>query len=584
MRRSTRVCVVGILSACSWVCLSALAQTPPVVPSPVPVPASPPPGTVPTPTELAPKPTPAPVDPSELPRRPPPRELGKPDQEVVLDVLRYEVDGDAPKGLKEHLAEITRPYVGKARSYEELQAAATDVTRYLQSELGYYLGYAYLPEQSPHDGVVRIAVLEGRLDRVVLHWTDGLPVDRAVVENYLAQLKPDSVLRVRDVERIVFLLNDLRGITARFEVEAGTRPGTATLVVTPVADHRLSGHVDADMNGSRLLGQERLSGLVTINSPFGRGDGLTGNLLSSYNGGLKFALLGYTSPVGSNGLKLGTSVSALSYRIDKSEFPQGLSGSSTAATAYALYPNIRSRNLNLFTLVSLEQKNYSDRPAEQSASKPKRVTSVSLGLSGDLRDSWLSGGVDTYDVSYALGHVRYPDGRPSAVDNAPTYGKIDYTFSRLQNLITSRLLFYGLLHGQYALKNLDNTEQFRLGASDGLRAYDPGVGTGDTGAYVTLELRLLPSAAWLGSRAREFVFGLFYDYGYVERRHDLTSQETSDFLNTEKLGGGGVSLTWEGAEGYAVHASVARPTLHVQANDGHTNTVRLYLQLTKSFR
>jgi hemolysin activation/secretion protein len=565
MRGWGRVCAVGLLSA--W--LSAAAQT-----------ASPPPGVVPTPIELAPKPLPSGIDPGELPRRPPPRELGKPDGELAIDVTRYEVADDAPQALKDHLAELTRPYVGPGRSYEEVQNAAVEVTRFLQSELGYYLGYAYLPEQSPQAGVVRIAILEGRLDRVVLHWSDGLPVDRAVVEGYLAQLKPDSVLRVRDVERIVFLINDLRGITARFEVEAGSRPGTALLVVTPVADHRASGRVDADANGSSFLGKYRLSGLVTVNSPFGRGDGLTANLLASNTRGLEFALLGYTTPVGSNGLKIGSSLSVLHYQLDKQDFPQDLHGDSLAATAYALYPNIRSRNLNLFTLLSLEQKNYRDMQAE--ISTPKNVTSVSLGVSGDARDAILSGGVDTYDMSLAVGRVQYPDGRPGGLLDSAHYGKVDFTFSRLQNILTSRLLLYGLLHGQYALQNLDTTEQFRLGGSDGIRAYAPGDGTGDSGVYATLELRLLPSPDWLGPRAREFVFGLFYDYGELERRHD-TSQESSDFVNTDKLAGAGLALTWEGAEGYAVHSSLAMRTEHAQANDPNRR-LRLYLQLTKTFR
>ena len=37
--------------------------------------------------------------------------------------------------------------------------AAAAVTRYLQRDLGFYLGYAYLPEQKPEGGVIRIAVL-----------------------------------------------------------------------------------------------------------------------------------------------------------------------------------------------------------------------------------------------------------------------------------------------------------------------------------------------------------------------------------------------------------------------------------------
>ena len=209
------------------------------------------------------------VPPSDvpLPERPPPRELAKPEDDVHIDVVRYVVADDAPAALRAALPKITERYVGKDRSFEDLVNAAGEVTRFLQRDLGFYLGYAYLPEQTPTDGVIRIAVLEGRLDKVVLNWTDGLPVDRDVVEAYLARLQPGSILRVRDVERVVFLVNDLRGITARFEVRAGSTPGTAQLVVTPRAESVWTGKVDFDANGSRFMGVYEIGGLVQMASP-----------------------------------------------------------------------------------------------------------------------------------------------------------------------------------------------------------------------------------------------------------------------------------------------------------------------------
>lgn len=78
----------------------------------------------------------------------------------------------------------------------------------MQRKLGFYLGYTYVPEQAPNGGIDRIAVLEGRLDQVILNWPEKIAVDRSVVEACLARLKPGEILRVRDVERIVFLVND----------------------------------------------------------------------------------------------------------------------------------------------------------------------------------------------------------------------------------------------------------------------------------------------------------------------------------------------------------------------------------------
>src|SRR4029453_18755601 len=148
------------------------------------------------------------------------------------------------------LPEPTKPFTGTGRSYEDLVNAASAVSRFLQRELGYYLGYAYLPEQTPVNGVIRIAVLEGRLDEVILNWPEKMPVERSVVEAYLARLKPGEILRVRDVERIVFLVNDLRGLTARFEVKAGRPPGTASLVVTAQPEERVTSRIEIDSMGS----------------------------------------------------------------------------------------------------------------------------------------------------------------------------------------------------------------------------------------------------------------------------------------------------------------------------------------------
>ena len=93
-------------------------------------------------------------------------------------------------------------------SCEDLVNAASAVTRFLQRELGLFLGYSYPPEQAPNGGIVRIAVLEGRLDQVILNWPEKIAVDRSFVEACLARLKPGEILRMRDVERIVFLVSD----------------------------------------------------------------------------------------------------------------------------------------------------------------------------------------------------------------------------------------------------------------------------------------------------------------------------------------------------------------------------------------
>lgn len=571
--------------------LGAQAQTVPAPPPTTPAaPAAPvrTPSVVPSASELAPPVKPADNTAAVPPRPGPPRELGKPEDDLRLDVARYAVDDDAPAGLRAALPRITAAFVGKERSFEDLVNAAAEVTRFMQRDLGYYVAYAYIPEQSPQTlpggATIRIAVMEGRLDRVVLNWRSGIPVDREVVESYLSRLQPGSVLKVRDVERVVFLVNDLRGMTARFEVKSGSLPGTVSLVVTPNPERRYSGRMDFDANGAEALGEFRIGGLAQMNSPFGRGDGITANVLASTTGGLGFALVGYNTPIGNNGFKVGTSLSVVRYQLDKEQFPLDLNGTAGTVNAFALYPVVRSRNLNLFTLASLEHKTYTDRQGLVDGRSRKSVDALALGLTGDFRDSLLGGAVNTFDLNLSSGQLKYPDGRNPALDDDERYTKLVYSATRLQDWITGRALVYLSLRGQYAANNLDTTEQFRLGGPDGVRAFATGEGTGDLGVMASVELRLLPPEAWFGRVAREMVFSLFADGGYVQYRYrQRVVDETRTLKNTGVFSGAGFGITWVQPGGYALRFSVAQPTGGTTRGGEKIDKTRAYLQATMLF-
>lgn len=540
----------------------------------------PPPGAVPQPAELQQRAMPERSNDATVPAAPVARELGKPGDELTLDVSAYSVDESAPQPLRAALPGLTQRFTGTGRSYEDLVNAASAVTRFLQRELGFYLGYAYLPEQTPVNGVIRIAVLEGRLDEVILNWPEKMPVDRAVVEAYLARLKPGEILRVRDVERIVFLVNDLRGLTARFEVKAGRTPGTASLVVTAQPEERFTSRVEVDSMGSRYSGVWRANVQGTMASPAGRGDGLVINALSSFTGGLQFLLGGYTLPVGSDGLKVGISGSYTRYKLDEDLLDVSLSGDATTITVYGLYPVIRSRNLNLFGLVSLDNKHFNDKLF--GTTQKKSSNDLTLSVSGDARDDLLTGGVNTFELIALQGKLdtaqQGPNANPSSFTLTRFYG------SRLQNLVSNRLLLLASFKGQYAFDNLDSTEQFQLGGPDRVRAFAPGEGTGDTGGVASVELRYLPPEEWFGRISRELVFSAFFDVGTIRFRHKPTEQDTQQttFVNRSTLSGLGIGAVWDRPRDFSARLSLAWPTSGEAVNDVKKSP-RIYFLANKSF-
>jgi hemolysin activation/secretion protein len=546
----------------------------------VPPVVQPPPGSVPQPEELLQRALPQKSDASVLPVAPVRRELGKPSDELTLDVTAYSVDDTAPPRLRAALPELTQRFTGKDRSYEDLVSAASAVTRFLQRELGFYLGYAYLPEQVPSGGVIRIAVLEGRLDEVILNWPDKIPVDRSVVEAYLARLIPGEILRVSDVERIVFLVNDLRGLTARFEVKAGRTPGTASLVVTVQPEARYVAKVEVDSLGSRYSGIWRGSAQATVASPMGRGDGLVLNALSSFSRGLEFVLGGYTVPVGSDGLKVGVSASYVRYKLDPDLLDNtDLSGDATAFTLYSLYPVIRSRNLNLFGLLSIDSKQFNDKLF--GLTQKKKTNDIQLSASGDARDDLLTGGVNTFELVAVRGNLKAPQQGGAIPDN---YTIVRFNASRLQNVISNRLLLLASLKSQYALNNLDNTEQFQLGGPDRVRAFGPGEGTGDTGLVGSIELRYLPPEEWFGRISRELVFSAFFDAGTIKFRHKPLEQDTQQegFTNRATLTGFGIGAVWDRPRDFSARLSLSWPLSGEAVNDV-LKKPRIYFIANKTF-
>ncbi len=546
--------------------------------------AVPTPAIVPRAADLAPRPERLDSDPSLLPQRAPLRELQKPEDDILIDVASFALPADAPPRLKDALASLTAPYVGKGKSWEDLVNAKDAVTRFMQSQLGFYLGYAYIPEQTPVDNVIQLAVLEGRLDRVRLIWDEEQIVDKAVVEAYLAQLKPGTILTVSQIERVVFLINDLRGIFATFEIEPGSLPGTANLVVKPRRESRMAYKVDLDVNGSRFIGLTRLGAQATIGSPFGLGDSASISALSSTNAGMKFMLAGYSSPLGGSGLRAGGAVSAVSYQLDEEEFPIGRHGTALNANLFGLYPAVRSRNLNLFTLLSYDEKHYDDREDASASVTKKRVQSLLLAANGDTRDSFLTGGVNSYDVGVAGGKVSYTDGPPSGLSDDPHYTKLMVAVSRLQNLVTGKLLAYLSVRGQYSFNNLDTTEQFRLGGPDGVRAFANGEGTGDSGLIATAELRTPLTSMFSGQLAQEMVLALFADFGHIRFRHDPGSLSgAKDQSNTANFSGAGLGLAWVRAGQYALRISVASPIKGEAKGDTVVRDPRVYALFSAYF-
>lgn len=125
-----------------------------------------------------------------------------------VEVRRFAVEGNSVIAT-DALQALLAPLQGQSLMLAQLQAGAARITQ-LYRERGYPFAYAYLPEQTVEAGLVRVAVLEGRLGTVRI---DNASRQReAVVATPLARLQRGAVMRADALEESLLLLGDVAGV------------------------------------------------------------------------------------------------------------------------------------------------------------------------------------------------------------------------------------------------------------------------------------------------------------------------------------------------------------------------------------
>ncbi|NJM71033.1 MAG: ShlB/FhaC/HecB family hemolysin secretion/activation protein [Scytonema sp. RU_4_4] len=228
-----------------------------------------------------PTPTPTPKPPQPLP---PPENLLPPSRltpnksepipgklpETII-VKHFEVIGSTVFSQQE-LDKVLAPFTNKPISLTEVYQARTAITE-LYIKKGYITSGAYLPPQTMQSGVVKIQVVEGKLEDIQVTGTRRLK--RNYVRSRLARATSPPLNRERLLEALQLLqLNPLiQNLSA--ELTAGTRPGTTILQVQIQEAQTFSTQIVLDNRRSPSVGSFRRRLQVNQANLLGFGDGLS---------------------------------------------------------------------------------------------------------------------------------------------------------------------------------------------------------------------------------------------------------------------------------------------------------------------
>lgn len=496
----------------------------------------------------------------------------------ATDGLKVHVKGFRVTGASvfsgAELGALLADLVGKELPLADLESGASRITRHYR-ERGYLVARAYLPAQEIKDGMVEVAVLEGRIGRIDVRNQSRLDGERA--QGYMADNKSGEAVSEPKIERGLLLLADTPGVGgSRAALQPGASVGLSDLIVDLEPGRLATGSVDYDNHGNRYTGRHRLGGTLNLNSPLGLGDIFTARAQVS-DEDLAYARLAYQLPIGTSGFRLGVAWSENRYHLGKDFSRLHASGDARTGSLFATYPFVRSRTFNLSGAVSFEDKELEDRIAATATRTNKSLRLGSLGVTGDgLAGASLA---YTFGLAYTGGQLDIETPAARAIDAATArshghYDKLSYNFSAAGQF-TGNWSLFGSLLGQEAGKNLDSSEKFSLGGASGVRAYPQGEATGDEGHLLTAELRyLLPFSGPGAMQASGFV-----DTGRVR----INKNEFAAGDNARRLSAAGLGLTWNAAGNFLVKASLAWKVGNARALSDQDRDARFWLQAVKYF-
>ena len=474
------------------------------------------------------------------------------------------------------LQPLVQGIVGKEVGLAELEEAAARISRYFR-ERGYMVARAYLPAQDIRDGIVEIAVIEGRFGRIDVK--NSSRVGDAAVQRHVQNI-PGILVFEPALERELLLLNDLSGVgEARASLRPGAKVGESDMDVELSPAPMATGSLEYDNHGNRFVGAQRLSGQFNLASPLGLGDLLSARATKGFSG-LEHGRISYQAPIGGDGLKAGWAYSATRYELGKTFAPLLAHGNSSSHTLHLSYPFLRTPNFNLYGRLAFDMSDLQDRVDSTATVTDKNTRSTMLSLSGDVRDNFGGGAINQFSLAYSSGRLEIETPATLAIDAASArthggYSKWTFNAQRLQALGERTVLFMSLL-GQKAGKNLDSSEKFSLGGATGVRAYPPGEAAGDSGYLASVELRYSLAPDGFGAILQPFAF---MDAGGVT----LNERPFAAGANSRQLSAAGIGLSWSKAADFQIKLTLAARLGSQLAVSDTDKRVRAWLQASKSF-
>jgi hemolysin activation/secretion protein len=463
-------------------------------------------------------------------------------------------------------------HMGPERQMADVEAARTALEK-LYQDRGFLTVLVDVPEQRIDDGVVRLTVTEGRVEKLAVVGS------RYFSQGYILAKVPElQEGRVPNFNRVQAELAQVNRTPDR-RVQPVLRPGIepGTVQVDLKVDDRLPLAANVELNNLHAPDTEtlRLVAGIRYDNLWQRDHSLALNLITSPEDTNQTRVFSanYSVPMDSG-------ATWLLYAVDSQSNVVSLGGTSvvgsglTVGTRY-VWP-IANSPAGFHTLsAGADYKDLEEdvRFGNDTIRTPLRYLPFQFAYSGTWFGEGRSTTLNTTLTTAARSILERKIDCPGNVGKVDQFGckrqgaDGGFTWLRVDARHTERLSFGTLgvrLALQAANEPLASAEQFQLGGADSVRGYLEGVSSGDQGALASFEWR---SPNWAGAANQRFGVAAadsaffteltllgFLEAGQINLVDALPGQPSK-----ERLGAYGVGLRASGRHGWQLALDVAAP-------------------------
>jgi len=454
-----------------------------------------------------------------------------------FSIKTIEVSGaDALSESERHA--LIQPYIGQCLGVPQLNEVLKAITdRYLAK--GLVTSRAYLPQQDLSSGVLKIQVVEGRLEGLKGEQGSGI-TDRQLGMSFPG--KQGELLNLREIEQMVDQLNRLPSNQAQMELAPGKAVGGSDVLVknTPQKPWRVG--LSRHNGGQRSTGEQQWGASLDWDNPLGLADQLSlrggHDAVSDHQKTSRNSMLNYNLPFGWWNLNYSYSESEYRSLAQANNFNFKQSGDSQShqlRLERVIHRDALSKTSLSTGVAYLRTNNFIED--SKLALSSNRLSEAQFGINHGRRigGSFLNIDLGMQDGIGAFDAQANHNPRPGQAD--ARYRKYTATVSYLYpfKLWGESLSFSSLMTGQRSEDVLFSPQRMSLGGQSSIRGYKDQMLSGDSGGYWRNDLRWSRPVtwAWLQPVLAEYGTSLGYDQGVI--RHGRYNAEQHGRMSSNSL-------------------------------------------------